>query len=116
MYKAPDSVNAKSTASARDAYVKIHDNGQVEFSAAFYEYELISRDKHTYFNVQWQETTQIMIVAFASEEEMKELGVENLEYEDKEWRVGIKYKDHKCEELGEGSILWRLKNGDLKKV
>lgn len=115
MFKAPDSVNAKSTASARDAYVKFHDNGQIEFNATFYEYQLISRKGNTYFNVQWQPTTQIMIIAFASEAEITELGVENLEYEEKEWRVGIKYKDHQCKELGEDSILWRLKEGDLKK-
>ena len=48
MFKAPDSVNAKSTASARDAYVKFHDNGQVEFNATFYEYQLISRKGNTY--------------------------------------------------------------------
>ena len=115
MFKAPDSVNAKSTASARDAYVKFHDNGQVEFNATFYEYQLISRKGNTYFNVQWQPTPQIMIIAFASEAEMNALGIENLEYDEDKWRVGIKYTDHKCEELGEESILWRLKEGDLKK-
>ena len=110
MYKAPDSVNAKSTASARPAYVKIHPNGQVIFGSAFITHKLVSDKEgvHTYFNFQYISSSKIIIVAFANEDEM--LGqVENLlEYTDADWEKGVQ-----C--LEDGGILWRLTGGDLKK-
>ena len=116
MFKAPDSTNVKSTASAREAYVKFHDNGQVEFNAAFYEHQLIHREDNTYFTVQWQAATQIMIFAFATEAQMIELGIEKEKLDGfSGWETGMSHKDHKCDDLGEETILWRLKEGDTKK-
>ena len=116
MFKAPDSTNVKSTASAREAYVKFHDNGQVEFNAAFYEHQLIHREYNTNFTVQWQAATQIMIFAFATEAQMIELGIEKEKLDGfSSWETGMPHKDHKCDDLGEETILWRLKEGDLKK-
>lgn len=110
MYKAPDSVNAKSTASARPAYVKIHPNGQVIFGSAFITHKLVNDKEgvHTYFNFQYISSSKTIVVAFANEDEM--LGqVENLlEHTDADWEKGVQ-----C--LEGGGILWRLTGGDLKK-
>lgn len=110
MYKAPDSVNAKSTASARLAYVKIHPNGQVIFGSAFIAHNFVSdkEGENTYFNFQYISSSKTIIVAFANEDEI--LGqVENLStYTDAQWEKGVQ-----C--LEDGGILWRFTGGDLKK-